>query len=49
LVEDAEQEVGMRESITIISRWPGGKTVVQKIYPKTPFKLPKPIPATPKN
>lgn len=39
----------MKESITIISKGPGGKTVVQKIYPKTPWVLPKPIPATPKN
>lgn len=49
LVEDAEEEDAMRESITIIVRGPGGKTVVQKIYPDKPFMLPKPIPADPKN
>jgi hypothetical protein len=35
--------------MTIISRGPGGKAVVQKIYFKEPFVLPEPIPATPKN
>ncbi len=36
-------------SVTIISKGPGGTVVVQKIPFTKPFKLPKPIPATPKN
>jgi hypothetical protein len=39
----------MRASMTIISRGPGGKTVVQKAYFEEPFILPRPLPPTPKN
>lgn len=35
--------------ITIISKGPGVETVVQKFRSETPFMLPKPRPATPKN
>ena len=41
-------QAGKGVSITIISKGPGVDTVVQKIRIDTPFRLPKPIPATPK-
>ena len=40
---------GKYGSITIIETKQDGTKVIQRIYPTTPFKLPKPRPADPKN
>jgi hypothetical protein len=50
LAESAASEEKMYHgSVTLITRKPDGKVVVQKIPFTKPFALPKPIPATPKN